>query len=97
MTEFARGGIIPPDSEPPALTRCLNETVEILLKVQPQPAVIRVVSTDDQITISTWLLSENSLTINEDGNLVADAAGEYVYRPVRFAEQGRVVVCERVR
>lgn len=68
-----------------------------MLKAHPQPAVIRVVSTDDQITISTWLLSENSMTINDAGNLVADTAGEYVYRPVRFAEQGRVVVCERVR
>lgn len=87
----------PPPPPPFGAAEAAHETVEILLKVHPQPSVIRVASFDDQVQISTWLLSENSLTINEDGNLVADTAGEYVYRPVRFAEQGRVVVCERVR
>lgn len=57
---------------------------------------------DDVIAISTWVLSQQPecgirCAINDAGHFVADTAGEYVYRPVRFAEQGRVVVCERVR
>lgn len=53
---------------------------------------------DDRIGITKQLLDQiEPGHIDNDGNLVVDTAGEYVYRPVRFAEQGRVVVCERVR
>lgn len=60
--------------------------------------VVKVAHGDDTIGVATETLHQfDPASFNEDGNLVCDTAGEYVYRPVHFAEQGRVVVCERVR
>lgn len=51
---------------------------------------------DPAIGVSSALLETGDLTV-EDGLLVLDTAGAYRYRPVRFADHGRVVVCERVQ
>jgi hypothetical protein len=58
---------------------------------------ITVLRADEVIGVSKALLDEGILTLSDAGYIVVDTAGEYVYRPVRFADQGRVVVCERVR
>lgn len=58
--------------------------------------VVKVVHADDMIGVATEALHQfDPRYFDEDGNLAL--SGEYVYRPVHFAEQGRVVVCERVR
>lgn len=76
---------------------------DLILKTHyyPDSSMVRAITVehaDDLIAISAHLLTHiEPRFIRDDGYLVADTAGEYVYRPVRFAEQGRVVVCERVR
>jgi hypothetical protein len=55
------------------------------------------VQADDVIGVSFELLHQIESGHVRDGLLVLDTAGEYRYRPVSFALDGRVVVCERVR
>lgn len=83
------------------LTRPICGYGDVIVKTH-EDGTRTVEHADDVIAISTWVLSQQPecgirCAINGDGLFAADSAGEYVYRPVHFAEQGRVVVCERVR
>jgi hypothetical protein len=88
-------------TEPPALTHLAHPTRgygDIIIKTNYLDGTIVVEHADDLIAVSAALIAQiDPRHINDAGHFVADTAGEYVYRPVRFAEQGRVVVCERVR
>lgn len=41
-----------------------------------------------------YLIDGYNVRINDDGHLVI--AGQVTYKPIRFADNGRVIVCERV-
>lgn len=72
-----------------------------IVMTRHEDGTITVESADDVIDVSTQLLAGcpplDSRHFDEEGNLVVDTAGEYRYRPVRFADNGLVVVCARVR
>jgi hypothetical protein len=52
---------------------------------------------DPTAGVSASLLTEGRLVLNDDGYfVVGEQPAPVVYRPVRFAEGGRVIVCERV-
>lgn len=44
--------------------------------------------------IRPLMFERGKAAINDDGHLVL--CGQVTYRPVAFADQGRVIVCERV-
>ncbi len=59
--------------------------------------IVTITHADEIIGVDAAVISRGTLSLTKDGWLVLDTAGEYVYRPLCFAERGMVVVCERVR
>lgn len=54
----------------------------------------------DELRITAGVLANGGgqfTSVDDTGLLVLDTAGEYRYRPVSFAEGGKVVICQRVR
>ena len=41
-----------------------------------------------------YMFESGEVALNGDGHLII--CGQVTYRPVRFADQGRVIVCEKV-
>lgn len=74
------------DYDAVVFTRSIDGTIT----VEQAPAIIGV---------SAALLADDSFdrdTHIRDGHLILDTAGTHRYLPVRFADRGHVVVCERI-
>ena len=59
---------------------------------------VTVVSADPIVGMSTYTLSMYGCiaTTTDDGDLLIGDIGTVRYRPIRFADNGKVVICERV-
>lgn len=74
----------------------MSDYGEVICQRQ-QDGTVTVTRADPLIGVSSSFLAHRFHTARiVDGLLVMDTAGEYRYRPVRFAEDGRIVVCERI-